>query len=244
MVRIIKKLIKYVLLAALVYLVVSVAWELPHLWDIHDLVKHNPKSTALMEQRAREYERRGKKPRARRRFVPYRSISQHLKHAVLVAEDGTFFSHGGIDYYELRESLIEDIKSLSFKRGGSTITQQLVKNLYLSTSKTLSRKLAEVILTKGMEWQLGKERIFELYLNYIEWGEAIYGCEAAAQVYFKRSCGGLTPGRAVRLAAIIINPRRYGPQSGSRRIGKRLKIIARRMRSAGYLTEEEFRALP
>lgn len=225
-------------------LAISVLLDLRHLPSIESLVKTNPKSTALMEQRARQARRRGKAFRSAQTFVPYGSISPHLRHAVLVAEDAAFFSHSGVDFAEVREALKDDWRKKRFARGASTITMQLCKNLYLSTSKSPARKVSEFFLARRMDAVLSKTRVFELYLNYIEWGDGIFGCQAASQAYFGCSASDLGPEQAIRLASIIINPRRWGPYSDTKRMNQRRRHLADRMYDAGYLTAEEYLALP
>jgi monofunctional biosynthetic peptidoglycan transglycosylase len=222
----------------------SVAIDLSHLPQIGDLKTANPEATALMEQRAREAKRKGRAYRPYQAFVPYGAVSPHLKHALLVAEDAAFFSHSGVDFEEVKEAIKADWKRKRFARGASTITMQLAKNLYLSTSKSLTRKASEFVLAQRMDAVLSKTRIFELYLNYIEWGDGIYGCEAAARSYFGCSSSQLVPEQAIRLAAIVVNPRRYNPYSDTKRMNRRRCYIAERMYDAGYLTLEEFQALP
>lgn len=230
--------------ALVVVFILSVLCDLRHLKSIADLKRSNPKSTALTEQRARQARRKGKPFRATQHFIPYASISPHLKHAVLVAEDAAFFTHSGVDFAEVRQAIKDDWRKKRFARGASTITMQLCKNLYLSTAKTPARKLSEFILARRMNDVLSKTRIFELYLNYIEWGDGLFGCEAASQSYFGCSASELNPEQAVRLASIIINPRRWGPYSDTKRMNRRRKIISERMYDAGYLTPEEYQALP
>jgi monofunctional biosynthetic peptidoglycan transglycosylase len=225
-------------------LVLSILLDLRHLPSIESLGKSNPKTTALMKQRARQAGRQGKTFRSAQAFVPYGSISPHLKHAVLVAEDAAFFSHSGVDFAEVREALKADWRKKRFARGASTITMQLCKNLYLSTSKSPIRKVSEFFLARRMDAVLSKARIFELYLNYIEWGDGIFGCQAASQAYFGCSSSDLNPELAIRLASIIINPRRWGPHSDTKRMNKRRRHLADRMYDAGYITLEEYQALP
>lgn len=234
----------FVWTALVVLFCLSVFPDLRHLSSIEGLKQANPYSTALMDQRAREAKtmRRGFHPA--RTFVPYGSISPHLKHAVLVAEDAAFFSHSGVDFAEVREALKDDWKRKRFARGASTITMQLCKNLYLSTAKTPARKLSEFILARRMDDALSKARIFELYLNYIEWGDGIFGCQAASQAYFGCDASDLSPEQSIRLASIIINPRRWGPYSDTERMNRRRANLSERMYDAGYLTLEEFQALP
>ncbi len=237
------RLIVWSLVLIVAYVLISVSWDLLHLPQIDGLKTKNPKTTALMEQRRREAKSKGRPFAVDQQFVPYSAISPYLKSAVLVAEDAGFFSHQGIDYAELKEALKTDIKKKRWARGGSTITMQLAKNLYLSTSKSLTRKLSEAVLARRMDKRLSKARIFELYLNYIEWGDGIFGCQAASARYFSCGAADLTPEQAVRLASIIVNPRRYGPYGDSKRMLNRRKWIARKMLEYGHLTDGEHDSL-
>ena len=159
----------------------------------------------------------------------YRDISADLKRAVLVAEDDAFWKHEGVDFEQLQESLEIDWAHGRFVRGGSTITQQLAKNLYLSPSKNPIRKLRELVIARRLEAELPKARIFELYLNVIEWGDGIYGAEAAARTYFHSSAASLGPAEAALLAAAIVNPRVLNPAHPSTRLLKRQQLILRKM---------------
>lgn len=238
--------IKFIIIltaAAMAYFAGSIAIDLMHLPSIDDLAKKNPAKTALMEQRTKEARAKKKPYRISQAYIPYNSISPYLKNAVLVAEDAAFFSHQGIDYNELREAIKTDWKKKRWARGGSTITMQLAKNLYLSTSKSLTRKISEAVLARRMDDRLSKARIFELYLNYIEWGDGIFGCQAASGVYFECSASELGPEEAIRLASMIVNPRKYGPFADSKRMTTRRKWIAQKMLQYGHLTEEEFAGL-
>jgi monofunctional biosynthetic peptidoglycan transglycosylase len=239
----IKRLIIWGLLLLAAYVLASVAWDMLHLPQIDGLKTKNPKTTALIEQRRREARARGQSFSPNQEFVPFGQISPHLKNAVLVAEDAGFFSHQGIDYAEVREAIKADWKKKAFARGASTITMQLAKNLYLSTSKSLTRKISEAVLARRMDDQLSKARIFELYLNYIEWGPGLFGCQAASRFYFGCEVSQLTPDQAVRMASIIINPRRYGPFADGKRMTTRRKWIAQKMLEYGHLSEREYRSL-
>ncbi|MDI6739671.1 MAG: monofunctional biosynthetic peptidoglycan transglycosylase [Candidatus Edwardsbacteria bacterium] len=222
----------------------SVAWDLSRLPQIGDLRKRNPATTALMAQRAAEARAKGKQFRPVQLFVPYGSISPHLKRAVLIAEDAGFFLHSGVDYEELTEAFKADWKKKRWARGASTITMQLAKNLYLSNRKTLARKFSEFIIARRMDEELSKTRILELYFNYIEWGDGTFGCQAASRLYFNASALDLTPEQAIRLAAIIVNPRRYNPFSDTKRMQNRRRWIAERMLAAKFLTPEQRQTLP
>jgi monofunctional biosynthetic peptidoglycan transglycosylase len=207
------------------------------------LARGVPGRTALMRQREREAAAGGRRYHESRAWVPYERISPHLRRAVLIAEDDAFFSHDGLDWNEIRESARKDLRTMRLARGGSTITQQLAKNLWLGTARTPLRKLEEVMLAVRLERALGKRRIFELYLNVIEWGDGVYGCEAAAHRWFGTSAAALDARQSVRLAAVIINPRRFSPVEPPRRIERRIRMIASRMRRRGELTDEGWRAV-
>jgi monofunctional biosynthetic peptidoglycan transglycosylase len=198
--------------------------------DVRLLRERAPETTAFMELRAREARARGETPRRRHRWVGYNRISEHLKRAVLVAEDSAFWEHEGIDVEQIQRSLEINLERRRILRGASTITQQLAKNLYLSPSRDPLRKLRELFIARRLEAELGKRRILELYLNVIEWGDGIYGAEAAARAYFGRSAASLSPREAALLAAAIINPRLYNPARPGGRLLARQRLILRRMR--------------
>jgi monofunctional biosynthetic peptidoglycan transglycosylase len=220
----IRRAILLVLLGALVY----------HSTIVIQIIRFrtiNPRMTALMRQRAREARARGQVPKRLQVWLPYERFSPHLVRAVLAGEDPRFFVHHGFDWDQIREAIQENLEEGEIVRGASTITQQLAKNLFLSTSRNPVRKLHEAVITVELEMLLGKRRILELYLNVIEWGDGIYGAEAAARHYFGRSAAQLTPEQAAFLAAIIPNPREtYNPARHPARVERRRRIIQRRMR--------------
>ncbi len=197
--------------------------------DVRPLRTKNPSATAFMQLRDREAEAEGDDHRRMQRFVPYGRMSLDLKRAVLAAEDSGFWQHEGIDIKEIRKSLELDLERRELVRGGSTITQQLAKNLYLSPSKTPLRKLRELLIARRLEAELSKRRILELYLNVIEWGDGIYGAEAAARTYFHKSAGALDAEESALLAAAIVNPRLLDPAHPSARLRRRQQLILRRM---------------
>ena len=201
--------------------------------DVRSLKTSNPSATAFMELRDLEARSKGRSARRVQRWVGYRNISQDLKQAVLVAEDDAFWQHEGVDLEQLQESLEADWARGRIVRGGSTITQQLAKNLYLSPSKNPLRKLRELMIARRLEAELKKARILELYLNVIEWGDGIYGVEAAARTYFHLSAAELGPTESALLAAAIINPRLLNPAHPTARLLRRQQLILRRM---GYVT--------
>ncbi len=203
--------------------------------DVARLAREAPRETALMRQRRAEAQGKGVRSRVDQRWVPYERISPLLRRAVLIAEDDRFYSHSGFDWHEMGESARENLEKRRMLRGGSTITQQLAKNLYLGSERTLTRKGKEMVIAYRMEGVLRKRRILELYLNLIEWGEGIYGAEAAAQRHFGVPASALNPRQAALLAAVIINPRRYSPTQPNRRIERRAEKILARMARRGYL---------
>jgi monofunctional biosynthetic peptidoglycan transglycosylase len=197
--------------------------------DVRPLKTSNPATTAFMELRDREARANGKTPRRLQRWASYGRISPDLKRAVLVAEDDAFWQHEGVDFEQLQESIEADWARGRFSRGGSTITQQLAKNLYLSPSKNPLRKLREWVIARRLEAELRKARILELYLNVIEWGDGIYGVESAARAYFSKSAAELGASESALLAAAIVNPRVLNPARPGARLLRRQQLILRRM---------------
>jgi monofunctional biosynthetic peptidoglycan transglycosylase len=200
--------------------------------DVRPLATAAPETTAFIELRAREAKREARPVERVQRWVGYDDISLNLKRAVLTAEDSAFFDHDGLDYEELKKSM-ELWKRGDFSRGASTITQQLAKNLYLSPSRNPSRKFRELLITRLLEGALTKRRILELYLNVVEWGDGVYGADAAARTYFHVAASGLSAEQAALLAGSLINPRRYSPGAPPRRLRQRQALILRRMRGGG-----------
>ena len=205
--------------------------------DVSGLKQKNPNSTALMDLRDREYKKQNSRGRRQQIWVSYGAISEHIKKAVLISEDAGFYSHKGVDVAELKAAFMKDLETLSFSRGGSTITMQLAKNLYLSPSKNPLRKLKEIIIAHQLENALSKRRIFEVYLNVVELGRNIYGVEAAARHYFGKSAGSVDLVEAATLAALLPNPR----NSKERGLAARRNIILNRLASVGYLSQSENR---
>jgi monofunctional glycosyltransferase len=198
--------------------------------DVRPLATENPKTTAFMELRKDEAREAGRRKFAiRQQWVPYSRISPFLKRAVIVTEDAAFFDHDGIDLNEIKASLEKNWEEGNFLRGASTITQQLAKNLYLSPSRNPVRKVKELLITRRLEAALTKQRIFEIYLNMIEWGDGIFGCEAASRAYFGKACAALDVPEAALLAGAIINPREHSPAKPTKRLLRRQQIILRRM---------------
>ncbi|MGC4084168.1 MAG: monofunctional biosynthetic peptidoglycan transglycosylase [Vicinamibacterales bacterium] len=207
----------------------AIAYAYLSLPDVRPLVRENPSSTAFSDLRAREAVASGKTPRHLQRWIAYRRIAPTLTRAVLVAEDAAFWQHDGVDYDELQKSIELDWARGQLTRGASTITQQLAKNLYLSPSRNPLRKFRELLIARRLEAELTKTRILELYLNVIEWGDGVYGIEAASQTYLKKTASSLSASEAALLAGAIVNPRLMNPSKPTPRLLRRQQIILRRM---------------
>ncbi len=199
--------------------------------DVRPLATVNPTSTAFMRLREQEATADGLKPRYVYRWVSYSRISPNLKRAVLVAEDSAFWDHEGIDVEEIRKSIQDSLSRGQAPRGASTITQQLAKNLYLSPSYDPLRKVKELIIARRLEAALTKTRILEIYLNVIEWGDRVWGAEAAARTYFGVPAASLSRQQSALLAGAIVNPRMLTPARPTRRLLRRQRIILARMGS-------------
>jgi monofunctional biosynthetic peptidoglycan transglycosylase len=179
--------------------------------DVSGLAKTNPSTTAFIESRKAEAVEKGRSFNLHWMWVPLKRISPDLQRAVIVAEDASFYQHSGFDWEGLKEAFTRNLDKGELRRGGSTITQQLAKNLYLSSEKSLFRKAHEALLTWKLERALTKKRILELYLNVAEWGHGVFGAEAAARHHFGKPAEQLTPEEAALLAAMLPSPRRYDP---------------------------------
>jgi monofunctional biosynthetic peptidoglycan transglycosylase len=225
-------------LGALVALAALLAWVgagLPARSEVRALATANPARTRLMEQRAAEARAKGRRARVARSWVPLARVSRHLIHAVLASEDQNFFGHEGVDWDAIEESIERNVERRRFARGGSTITQQLAKNLYFGTRKSLVRKVRELVVTRWLEADLKKARILALYLNLIEWGDGVYGCEAAARQWYGKPASDLTAPEAAGLAAMIPNPRRLNPRVNAARHERATRRVLWLMGQAGYI---------
>jgi monofunctional biosynthetic peptidoglycan transglycosylase len=249
MLRRIWKLIKAVVIGVLAFVVLVMIYEMATFPRVARLRDNNPETTAMIETRLQEARERGEQPKRVQQWVPLERISVNLQRAVLAGEDSNFATHNGFDYDAIQKAWDqaqrdaakeakqqgEDESSWipampSFKRGASTVSQQLAKNLYLTTERSFIRKAREAAITYFMEKNLSKRRILEIYLNVIEWGDGIYGAEAAARTYFRKSAADLTADEAAFLSAIIPNPRtEFNPQLKPKRVARRKRIIARGM---------------
>jgi monofunctional biosynthetic peptidoglycan transglycosylase len=197
--------------------------------EIEKLKYENPKITALMKQRMNEAKRKGKPYRINQIWIPLSRVSPYLIDAVIVSEDASFFSHQGIDWYEVKESIKKNFERGKIVRGASTITMQVAKNLFLSTSRNPLRKFVEVLIALRMEQKLSKRRILEIYLNIVELGDGIFGVESASRRYFGKSASELTLEESARLVSIIPSPLRYTPNSSKKFVNWRTKLILNRL---------------
>ncbi|HSR70325.1 MAG TPA: monofunctional biosynthetic peptidoglycan transglycosylase [Acidobacteriota bacterium] len=219
--------------AALVLLVAAAEWAS---WpDVESLRRTPPASTAFIDLYRQQRRQAGESDEVAWQWVPYQRISPHLKRAVLAAEDINFFGHHGFAREEIKAALKEAWEEWEFPRGASTLTQQLARNLWLSPSRNPLRKLREAILTRQLEKHLEKKRIFEIYLNVVEFGPGLYGAEAAARHYFKIPASQLDPRQAAQLAAGLPRPKSWNPSSQSRAYARRVEVVLERMRQAQWL---------
>ncbi len=193
--------------------------------DVTVLKKVNPKKTSFMEYREKQWKSKGRKMSIQKRWVSLKNISPYLVKAIIIAEDDKFWSHRGFDVDAIQNALEKNIETGKFKLGGSTISQQLVKNLYLTPAKNPVRKLKEALITWRLEQAISKRRILELYLNVVEWGDGIFGAEVASHRYFRKSAAQLNAEEAAKLAAILPNPIRFKVDGTSRYTERRARII-------------------
>jgi monofunctional glycosyltransferase len=220
------------LLVVFLFIVVLQILLLPF-GSIRELKTRNAGETAFMREQETDALKAKRPFRKMQYWIPLRAVPQDAVDAVIVSEDGTFWSHSGFDWFEFRESIERNFEEGRAVRGASTITQQLVKNLYLSPSKNPLRKMKEWILTWYMERELSKSRILEIYFNVIEWGDGVYGIEAASRYYFDTPASNLTREQCARLAAIIPSPRKHRADVDSKYVLRRSALILERMDARG-----------
>jgi monofunctional biosynthetic peptidoglycan transglycosylase len=211
-----------IVLAIQLYFFVQIWW-----W-----VDHNPESTSFMRHQLSVLEHKNPKAKLQYKWVPYNRISNNLKRAVIASEDANFSEHEGVDWEALHKAYEKNAKKGKVVAGGSTITQQLAKNLFLSGERSYWRKGQELIVTYMLEALMDKERIFEIYLNVVEWGNGVFGAEAAALHYYGTSAAGLDPVQAARLAVMLPSPRSFDRNRGSAYLARRTALILRRMGAA------------
>jgi monofunctional biosynthetic peptidoglycan transglycosylase len=243
-----RKLLKWLLLIVAGTVVGTIIYEAILFGRVFRLRSNNPTSTSLIDTRAQQAEARGQQVRRDQDWLPLERISINLQRAVLAGEDTNFVYHHGFDYQAIQKAWDQAQREAAkeaknegedddwlpnlpeFRRGASTVTQQLAKNLYLSSERSFVRKGQEAIVTMMLERCLSKRRILEIYLNVIEWGDGIYGAEAASEHYFNKSASSLSANEAAFLSAMIPNPRTvFNPQINPRRVARRQRIILRGM---------------
>ncbi len=221
--------------AVALILLLWLAWTWITWPDVAALQNSDPQTTAFIERYREARREAGESDAVRWSPVPYDRISPNLSRAVVASEDTEFFFHDGFSSHELREAVRKAIREREAPRGASTISQQLVKNLWLSPSRSLTRKLREALLTRKLERTLTKQRILELYLNVVEFGPGIYGAEAAAQHYFRKPATQLTPREGAMLAAGLPRPKSWNPSSSSENYARRVDHILEIERQLEFL---------
>lgn len=220
------RLVWRALLACALLLLLYQAWIFAHVvWWI----RFDPASSRFMEDRLEVLQESNPDAGLRHRWVPYERISIHLKRAVIAAEDGKFLDHEGFDWDALQRAYEKNLRKGRVVAGGSTISQQLAKNLFLSSQRTPWRKAQEAVITVMLEAVMSKRRILEIYLNVIEWGNGVFGAEAAARHYFRTSAAALGPDQAARLAAMVPNPRFYDRHRNTPHLSRQTRVILARM---------------
>jgi monofunctional biosynthetic peptidoglycan transglycosylase len=231
--------LRRILLALLLAILGWLAWEVVTFPDVEQLKTRPPSTTAFMEQRKAQLRAAGKDDTLEWKWVAYGKIAPALRRAVLVAEDDSFYEHEGVDTKAMREAFERNWKQRKISAGGSTITQQLAKNLYLSPSRNPVRKIREYFIARALEKHLTKKRILEIYLNVVELGERVYGAEAGARHYFHKPASALSASEAALLAGCLPNPRIMNPGHPNKRLRFRQRMILSRMKRWGYLFERE-----
>ncbi len=218
------RLLKWLLASAVLLVLAYQLWVFGHLlwWT-----RFNPSQTSFMSLRLDELRQRSPDAQLRQQWVPYERISVHLKRAVVAAEDDGFVDHEGFDWEGIQKAMEKNRKKGRAVAGGSTISQQLAKNLFLSPSRSYLRKAQEAAITFMMEAVMDKRRILEIYLNVVEWGDGVFGVEAAAQRYYRVSAAQLGPDQAARLAVMLPNPRKYEKTFGPRLAAHAARVAAR-----------------
>jgi monofunctional glycosyltransferase len=233
------KKIKFILLVVIAVFAVDIGRYFVYP-NVSELKKTNPIPSAFMERKMKQWEEEGKKKTIVQQWVQIKQISPYLIKAVLISEDDKFYTHDGFDIEAIEGAIERNIKSGQFSFGGSTISQQLSKNLYLSPSKNPIRKVKEAIITWRIERELSKSRILEIYLNIAQWGDNIFGIEAASKHYFGKSAKNLTAMEASRLASVLPNPVLYNPTSDRKFVVNKSNRIYKIMQRRG-IVEPEFK---
>ncbi|WP_051711377.1 monofunctional biosynthetic peptidoglycan transglycosylase [Andreprevotia chitinilytica] len=215
-----------ILLALVLFVLLWNLWIFLHVWWWRD---HNPDVTAFMEEGLARLQQEDPEAELHHKWVPYGQISPNLKRALVASEDAKFLDHDGFDWEGIQVAWEKNLKKGRIVAGGSTISQQLAKNLFLSSGRTPWRKTEEAVITVMLEHLLDKRRIFEIYLNVIEWGNGVFGADAAARHYYNTSAANLGTGQAAKLAAMVPNPRYYDDHRSDRKLLRKAAIIQRRL---------------
>lgn len=224
---------------ALAVLLAGAGWLYLSLPRVEFLNQRHPRTTALMNLRARQAKIEAKPYAIQQEWTAWEHFPLLLQQAVVASEDAAFYSHEGVDLYELKESLKKNLQAGKKARGGSTITMQLARNLFLSPRKSFLRKLREILIARRLEAALSKQRILHLYLNIVELGRGVFGFPAAARRFFGRPLEKLTPTEILRLVAVLPKPLRVTPLSNSRYLQWRVRLVADRMVQRGQLTQQQ-----
>jgi monofunctional biosynthetic peptidoglycan transglycosylase len=211
-----------------------IAYQLWLMAHVYWWIDHNPETSAFMETQLQVLQSKDPEAELKHRWIAYNQISPNLKKALITSEDAKFLDHEGFDWEGIQTAWEKNLKKGKIVAGGSTISQQLAKNLFLSGRKTPWRKLEEAAITIMMEKMMSKRRIFEIYLNVIEWGNGVFGAEAAARHYYRKSARNLSAGESAKLAAMVPNPRYFDKNRSDRRLLRKARIIQRRMYYADY----------
>jgi monofunctional biosynthetic peptidoglycan transglycosylase len=227
--KILRKLLLWLIIAPIAIVLALQLYFFTRIWW---WVDHNPDSTSFMHRQFVLLQQKTPGVKLQQKWVEYDHISNHLKRAIIASEDSNFSEHEGVDWDALQKAYEKNSKKGKVVAGGSTITQQLAKNLFLSGERSYLRKAQEFIITYMLEFWMDKQRIFEIYLNVVEWGSGVFGAEAAAQHYFGVSAASLGASQAARLAVMLPNPRFYDKRRGSDYLARRTGLILRRMGSA------------
>jgi len=224
-----RKLLLWLILAPLALLLLLQMYFFMCIWW---WVDHNPGPTSFMHHQLSVLKEKNPNAVLQQRWVPYDRISTNLKRAIIASEDANFSEHEGVDWEALQKAYEKNNRKGKVVAGGSTITQQLAKNLFLSGQRSYVRKAQEFIITYMLEFWMEKERIFEIYLNVVEWGNGIYGAEAASEHYYGIPAAALNPSQAAKLAVMLPDPRRYDKNRTSAYLERRTALILHRMGSA------------
>lgn len=227
-----KNLRKYLWWLVLTPFLLILLLQLYYFAQIGLWVVFNPSSTSFMQAQLVQLREKNPDVVLKQQWVPYQRISKNLKRAIIVSEDALFAEHQGVDWAALEKAYLKNTRKGRVVAGGSTITQQLAKNLFLSGSRSYFRKAQELVITYMLEFWMSKERIFEIYLNVVEWGKGVFGAEAAARHYYRVSAANLSASQAAKLAVMLPNPRYYDSHRSSSYLARRTRLILLRMGSA------------